>query len=72
MIEGLGCGNMPSRLLDAVHTLTADGYRIILISQCPLGNAASDIYEVGTAAVKAGAVPADMTAETALAHLIFS
>ena len=71
VIEGFGTGNIPSRLLEAVHKAVSGGCRVLLISQCPFGNVSSDIYAVGNAAVKAGAVSADMSAEAALAYLIF-
>lgn len=72
VVEGFGAGNIPSRLTDAVRKITSEGCPVILISQCPFGKVNSDIYAVGSAAQKAGAVSADMTAEAALAHLLFS
>ncbi|MBR4224400.1 MAG: asparaginase [Oscillospiraceae bacterium] len=65
---GYGLGGIPSRLLDAIgHT----NIPILVTTQCAFGGVDMSVYAVGNAAVRAGAVPADMTTEAALCRLMF-
>lgn len=70
VIEGYGLGGIPERLLPKIAALTADGVKVVLISQCLCGGVSMDVYEVGRRAVSAGVSGGGgMTLEAALARL---
>ncbi len=70
VIEGFGLGGVPSRLLEAVSRISRE-CTVLLNTQCLFDGVDAGVYAVGSAAVKAGAKPVDMTTEAALARLMF-
>lgn len=75
VIEGYGSGNIPTEensLIPAIHQATDKGIPIVICTQCLVGSTEMELYQVGRAALQAGAIPAmDMTPETSLVKLMW-
>ena len=75
VLAGYGAGNIPTEarsLIPAIRSATAKGVPVVICTQCVIGSTQMELYEVGRAALDAGAIPAmDMTAETALVKLMW-
>ncbi|NWF95305.1 MAG: asparaginase [Candidatus Thorarchaeota archaeon] len=73
VIEGFGSGNIPSEersLKGAIRQAVNAGCVVVITSQCAFGQADLSLYEVGRAALDAGAISGyDMTSEAALVKL---
>ncbi len=73
VLEGYGCGGVPSYLLEAIKKASQNGVKFILVSQCCYEGVSMDVYEVGTQAAACGIISGGtLTAEGALAQLMFS
>lgn len=75
VLEGYGAGNIPTgerSLVPAIRSATARGVPIVVCTQCLVGSTEMELYQVGRAALTAGAIPAmDMSPETALVKLMW-
>ena len=75
ILNAYGTGNVPNdgySLIEAIANATARNIPVIIASQCLQGTVISDRYEVGSAAINAGAISAlDMTSETAIIKLMW-
>jgi len=76
VIEGYGSGNIPTEgvasLCPAIAAATARKVAVVVCTQCMVGSTEMELYQVGRAALKAGAIPAmDMTPETSLVKLMW-
>lgn len=76
VIEGYGAGNIPtdrdSNLIPTISAAVARNIPIVVCTQCILGSTEMELYQVGRAALEAGAIPAmDMTPETTLVKLMW-
>lgn len=76
IIEGYGAGNLPTmqdiNLIPAIKTAVEGKVPVVVCTQCILGSTAMELYQVGRAALDAGAIPAwDMTPETAMVKLMW-
>lgn len=76
VLEGYGAGNLPSAgplsLVPAIRAATARGVSVVVCTQCLVGSTEMELYQVGKAALEAGAIPVmDMTPETALVKLMW-
>jgi L-asparaginase type I len=73
VVEGFGSGNIPTMensLGGAIRQAVNQGCHVVISSQCVFGQAEPSVYEVGRAAMEAGAISAyDMTSEAALVKL---
>lgn len=75
IIEGYGLGDIPDGdgIPQVIETLTACGVRVIMTTQVFQGGCDLSVYEVGQAALKAGAVPAEgMTTEYAVMRAMWA
>ena len=75
VVAGYGTGNLPSEgrsLLPGIRTATARGVPVVVCTQCTMGSTQMELYQVGRAALEAGAIPGlDMTPETAVVKLMW-
>lgn len=76
VLEGYGAGNLPTEgdasLCPAIAAATAAGTPVVVCTQCLVGSTEMELYQVGRAALQAGAIPAmDMTPETTLVKLMW-
>lgn len=75
VLEGYGAGNIPTgvkSLIPAITAAVARNVPVVVCTQCILGSTEMELYQVGRAALDAGAIPAmDMTPETALVKLMW-
>ena len=75
VVEGYGSGNIPTEensLIPVIRQATAKGVPIVICTQCLVGSTEMELYQVGRAALLAGAIPAmDMTPETTLVKLMW-
>jgi len=75
VLGGYGAGNIPTEvksLIPAIRAATDRGVPVVICTQCIIGSTQMELYEVGRAALDAGAIPAmDMTPETALVKLMW-
>jgi len=76
ILEGYGAGNIPNSegasLVPAIAAATARRVPVVVCTQCLVGSTEMELYQVGRAALQAGAIPAmDMTPETALVKLMW-
>ncbi|GAB4269004.1 MAG: hypothetical protein Kow0029_04760 [Candidatus Rifleibacteriota bacterium] len=75
VIEGYGAGNIPNEknsLIPAIRKATEKNVAIVVCTQCIVGSTEMELYQVGRAALDAGAIPAmDMTPETTLVKLMW-
>lgn len=75
VLEGFGAGNIPTgerSLVPVIRSATSRGVPIVVCTQCLVGSTEMELYQVGRAALAAGAIPAmDMSPETALVKLMW-
>jgi L-asparaginase len=75
VLEGYGAGHIPTEansLIPAIKNATSRNVPIVVSTQCIVGSTQMEIYQVGRAALEAGAIPAlDMTPETAMVKLMW-
>lgn len=75
VLEGYGAGNIPNEkysLIPAIKRATDRNVPIVVCTQCIVGSTAMELYQVGKAALDAGAIPAmDMTPETTMVKLMW-
>ena len=75
VLEGYGAGNIPTEhhsLVPSIKEATAKNVPVVVCTQCLVGSTEMELYQVGRAALQAGAIPAmDMTPETALVKLMW-
>ncbi len=75
VLEGYGLGTIPTgptSLVPAIQEATAAGVSVVVCTQCLVGSTEMELYRVGKAALKAGAIPArDMTPEATLVKLMW-
>ncbi|MDD3145953.1 MAG: asparaginase [Candidatus Riflebacteria bacterium] len=75
VLEGYGAGNIPTGengLIPAISASIAAGIPVVVCTQCIVGSTEMELYQVGRAALDAGAIPAmDMTPETAMVKLMW-
>jgi len=75
VLEGYGAGHIPTEtnsLIPAIEAATARNVPVVVCTQCIVGSTQMEIYQVGRAALEAGAIPAlDMTSETAMVKLMW-
>ena len=75
ILEGYGAGNIPTEGLSLVAAITEASDRqipVVVCTQCLVGSTEMELYQVGRAALNAGAIPAmDMMPETALVKLMW-
>lgn len=76
VLEGFGSGNLPTEgeasLCPAIAAATGRGVPVVVCTQCMVGSTEMELYQVGRAALQAGAIPAmDMTPETTLVKLMW-
>lgn len=75
VLEGYGAGNIPTgerSLIPVISAAIARNVPVVVCTQCILGSTEMELYQVGRAALDAGAIPAmDMTPETTLVKLMW-
>ena len=75
ILEGYGAGNLPNErysLIPVIKRATEKNVPIVVCTQCIVGSTEMELYQVGRAALEAGAIPAmDMTPETSLVKLMW-
>lgn len=75
VLEGYGSGNIPTEgrsLCPAITAATQRRVPVVVCTQCMVGSTEMELYQVGRAALKAGAIPAmDMTPESTLVKLMW-
>lgn len=75
VLEGYGAGNIPTgekTLIPAISSAIARNVPVVVCTQCIVGSTEMELYQVGRAALEAGAIPAmDMTPEAALVKLMW-
>lgn len=75
VLEGYGAGHIPTEinsLIPAIKAATERDVPVVVCTQCIIGSTQMELYQVGRAALDAGAIPAmDMTPETALVKLMW-
>jgi len=75
VLGGYGAGNIPTltkSLIPAISKATGRNIPVVICTQCIIGSTQMELYEVGRAALEAGAIPAmDMTPETTLVKLMW-
>lgn len=73
IIGGYGAGNVQDRLIPHIQAATRLGKPVLVVTNCQLGAADMNIYEVGSAPLKAGAISAgDMHMESAVQKLMYA
>lgn len=69
VIQGVGSGNVPARIADAIPHVTAQGKPVVVVSRC-LDGYADATYAVGAQALARGAISGrDLTLDGAVAKL---
>jgi L-asparaginase/Glu-tRNA(Gln) amidotransferase subunit D len=75
VLEGFGAGNIPTEtrsLIPAIQAATEKNVPVVVCTPCIIGSTQMGLYQVGRAALNAGAIPAmDMTPETTLVKLMW-
>ena len=75
VLEGFGAGNIPTEeksLIPAIQEATRKKVPVVVCTPCIIGSTQMELYQVGRAALDAGAIPAmDMTPETTLVKLMW-
>jgi L-asparaginase len=75
VLEGYGAGNIPTgekSLIPAISQAVARNVPVVVCTQCIVGSTEMELYQVGRAALEAGAIPAmDMTPEATLVKLMW-
>jgi L-asparaginase len=72
ILEGFGPGNIPKILIPSLKKAKIKEIPVIILSQCKKGITKMHLYQVGHAALDAGAIPGgDMTVEAALTKLMW-
>lgn len=76
IIEGYGAGNLPTadkiNLIPSIKVAVENNVSVVVCTQCILGSTEMELYQVGRAALDAGAIPAmDMTPEAAMVKLMW-
>jgi L-asparaginase len=75
VIEGYGAGNIPTdshSLIPSIKNATKNNVPVVVCTPCIIGSTQMELYQVGQAALDAGAIPAmDMTPETTLVKLMW-
>jgi L-asparaginase len=75
VLEGFGAGNIPTEtnsLVPAIRKASEKGVPVVVCTPCIIGSTQMELYQVGRAALEAGAIPAmDMTPETTLVKLMW-
>jgi L-asparaginase len=75
VLEGYGAGNIPNEkysLIPAIKKATDRNVPVVVCTQCIVGSTEMELYQVGRAALDAGAIPAmDMTPETTMVKLMW-
>jgi L-asparaginase len=75
VLEGYGAGNIPTGKNSLIPAITAAVVRnvpVVVCTQCIVGSTEMELYQVGRAALEAGAIPAmDMTPEAAVVKLMW-
>jgi L-asparaginase len=75
VLEGFGAGNIPTEtnsLVPAIRKASENGIPVVVCTPCIIGSTQMELYQVGRAALEAGAIPAmDMTPETTLVKLMW-
>jgi L-asparaginase len=75
VLEGYGAGHIPTEgvsLVPAIGAAVSAGVPVVVCTQCLLGSTEMELYRVGRASLRAGAIPAmDMTPETTLVKLMW-
>jgi len=72
ILEGFGPGNIPKILIPFLKKAKIQELPVIILSQCKKGITKMHLYEVGHAALDAGALPGgDMTVEAASSKLMW-
>jgi L-asparaginase len=75
ILEGYGAGNLPNEkksLIPFIQKATERNVPVVVCTQCMVGSTEMELYQVGRAALDAGAIPAmDMTPETTLVKLMW-
>lgn len=75
VLEGYGAGNIPTgekSLIPSITAAIARNVPVVVCTQCIVGSTEMELYQVGRAALDAGAIPAmDMTPEAALVKLMW-
>ncbi|HAE38629.1 MAG TPA: L-asparaginase 1 [Candidatus Riflebacteria bacterium] len=76
VLEGYGAGNIPTSgeksLIPAISSAIARNVPVVVCTQCIVGSTEMELYQVGRAALEAGAIPAmDMTPEATLVKLMW-
>lgn len=67
VIAGTGMGHISSRLFDSLKSLTRDGTKFMMTTQCLGGRVDMDVYSTGRQLTELGVIPlGDMFPETAL------
>jgi L-asparaginase len=73
IMEGYGAGNVQSRLVHLIEKAVGLGKPVLVVTNCSLGAADMEIYEVGMESLKVGAMSAgDMTVECAAQKLMYA
>jgi len=75
VLEGYGAGNIPTgekSLIPVITAAVARNVPVVVCTQCIVGSTEMELYQVGRAALEAGAIPAmDMTPEATLVKLMW-
>ncbi|NCB39094.1 MAG: asparaginase [Erysipelotrichia bacterium] len=75
VLEGYGAGNIPTgerSLIPAIAAAISKNIPVVVSTQCIIGSTEMELYQVGRAALDAGAIPAmDMTPETTMVKLMW-
>lgn len=75
VLEGYGAGNIPSgekSLIPAISAAISRNVPVVVCTQCIVGSTEMELYQVGRAALEAGAIPAmDMTPEASVVKLMW-
>ena len=73
IISGFGAGNIQDQLIPYIKNATERGKPVVVVTKCISGEVDMGIYEVGSAALNAGAVAAgDLTLEAATQKMMFA
>jgi L-asparaginase len=75
VLEGYGAGNIPTgekSLIPSISAAVDRNVPVVVCTQCIVGSTEMELYQVGRAALEAGAIPAmDMTPEATLVKLMW-
>lgn len=73
LVNGYGAGNVQDRFIPHIEKATKKGKPVLVVTNCLLGAADMNIYEVGAAPLKVGAISAgDLTMEAATQKLMYA